>query len=134
MTSFEARAYLNHAKTMRAHALFAMMIFGLFGCADEPSWPSVKEMVRRDFPDVERVSTDELSRQMAADPKNVPILLDVPKNNFVIGNSNARIDDIPIAEILVIIFRESSKTNITEPIPIMNSHIHQNFFIVLLIL
>ena len=65
---------------MWAHTLFQtflIMILALFGCSQGPSWPSVKEMVRQDFPDVEHVSADELSRLMATAPDNAPILLDV---------------------------------------------------------
>ena len=65
---------------MWAHTLFQtflIMILALFGCSQGPSWPSVKEMVRQDFPDVEHVSADELSRLMATAPENAPILLDV---------------------------------------------------------
>lgn len=56
---------------------FLIMLLALFGCSQGPSWPSVKEMVRQDFPDVEHVSADELSRLMATAPENAPILLDV---------------------------------------------------------
>ena len=65
---------------MWAHTLFQtflIMILALFGCSQGPSWPSVKEMVRQDFPDVEHVSADELSRLMEMTPDNAPILLDV---------------------------------------------------------
>ena len=56
---------------------FLITLLALFGCSQGPSWPSVKEMVRQDFPDVEHVSADELSRLMATAPENAPILLDV---------------------------------------------------------
>ncbi len=56
---------------------FLIMILAFCGCSQGPSWPSVKEMVRQDFPDVEHVSADELSRLMATEPENAPILLDV---------------------------------------------------------
>jgi len=62
---------------MQAHTLFLIMILVVFGCSQGPSWTSVKEMVRQDFPDVEHVSADELSQQMATEPENAPILLDV---------------------------------------------------------
>ena len=39
------------------------------------SWTSVKEMVRRDFPGVEHVSTAELARLLESE--NAPVLLDV---------------------------------------------------------
>ena len=51
------------------------MLLMLFGCDSSSSWTSVKEMVRRDFPEVEHVSVDELSRRLESD--TVPVLLDV---------------------------------------------------------
>ena len=47
----------------------------VFGCESSPSWTSVKEMVRRDFPGVEHVSADELNRRLESD--DAPVLLDV---------------------------------------------------------
>lgn len=45
------------------------------GCESSMSWTEVKEMVRRDFADVERISADELKRRLGDD--DAPLLLDV---------------------------------------------------------
>ena len=47
----------------------------VFGCESSPSWTTVKEMVRRDFPGVEHVSAEELNRRLESD--DAPVLLDV---------------------------------------------------------
>ena len=47
----------------------------LFGCDSSPTWRSIKDMVRHDFPDVEHVSAEELRRRLETDA--APVLLDV---------------------------------------------------------
>lgn len=49
----------------------------VFGCGSGASWTSVKEMVERDFPDVEHVSANELNRRLRSDTQPRPVLLDV---------------------------------------------------------
>lgn len=58
---------------MRYHSLVLLLV--MFGCESSPSWVSVKDMVRRDFPDVDHVSAEELSRELDRDA--APLLLDV---------------------------------------------------------
>lgn len=53
----------------------AGLLLVMFGCESSPSWTSVKDMVRRDFPEVQQVSADELSRALESDTP--PVLLDV---------------------------------------------------------
>jgi len=47
-----------------------------FGCGSGPTWRSIKERIRRDFPDVSHMSADELRRTLDSDGPR-PILLDV---------------------------------------------------------
>lgn len=51
------------------------LLVTVFGCESSPSWKSVNEMVRRDFPGVEHVSAEELNRRLESDA--APVLLDV---------------------------------------------------------
>ncbi len=55
-------------------ALLGILLM-VFGCESSLPWTSVKEMVRRDFPDVEHVSAEELNRRLESDA--APVLLDV---------------------------------------------------------
>lgn len=58
---------------MRLASLAVVLM--VFGCESSLSWTSVKEMVRRDFPEVEHVSAAELNQRLASDAP--PVLLDV---------------------------------------------------------
>ncbi len=48
------------------------------GCQAEPerNWPDVKHWIRREFPDVQQLSTNELSDWLADDSRLPPVLLD----------------------------------------------------------
>jgi rhodanese-related sulfurtransferase len=47
----------------------------VFGCESSLSWKEVDDMVRRDFPDVQHVSVEELNRMLASGA--APVLFDV---------------------------------------------------------
>lgn len=53
------------------------LLFMLFGCESSSSWTSVKEMIRRDFPDVQQISAEELNVLLRSEAQPRPVLLDV---------------------------------------------------------
>ena len=58
-------------------SLIPIVSLMLFGCSSPHTWSSVKEMVRRDFPDVTHISSAELERRLDAGSEEPPVLLDV---------------------------------------------------------
>lgn len=55
-------------------ALLGILLM-VFGCESSLSWKEVDDMVRRDFPDVQHVSVEELNRTLASGA--APVLFDV---------------------------------------------------------
>ena len=64
---------------MRVMVLFLITsvgVLGLFGCGSGPTWKSIKDRIRREFPEVTHVSPEELDRMLDGDGP-APLLLDV---------------------------------------------------------
>ncbi len=51
-------------------------VLGLFGCGSGPTWKSIKDRIRREFPDVSHMSAEELDRVLDGEGP-APLLLDV---------------------------------------------------------
>jgi rhodanese-related sulfurtransferase len=56
---------------------WSLIVMGLFGCGSDPSWPSIKEQIRSDFPDVTTITPEELESRLDGPEAERPILLDV---------------------------------------------------------
>ncbi len=49
----------------------------IFGCQSGPSWPSIEEKIHSDFPDVTRITPEELAAKLESRDGPKPLLLDV---------------------------------------------------------
>jgi rhodanese-related sulfurtransferase len=78
LSTASKRASLRREQGETVRVIAWGLLLMSFGCGrSSPSWTSVKDMVRRDFPDVERISAEELNRRLSSNTQPRPVLLDV---------------------------------------------------------
>ncbi|MEL6137307.1 MAG: rhodanese-like domain-containing protein [Cyanobacteria bacterium J06628_6] len=82
-------------------------VVGLIGCAPvakRPSWSAVQQTIRREFPTVEQISTQQLSDWLATSDEPPPLLLDIRQpEEYAVSHLHDAILATTLADALVVL-------------------------------